>query len=68
MAEKKVKSISCDIPFPISRFDLINQFGNCKIEFTNGDVAYVHNFFGDVEIDEFDSEGELKKVIQALIV
>ena len=53
-----------DVDFPISRKDLISQYGNCQIDIEKGETMKLKDVLDYVEEGTFDSPADLEKAIK----
>jgi len=49
--------------FPISRHEIIQQYGSCKVEFRKGQTMSLKDVFEDVPDETFNSPVEIEKAI-----
>jgi len=50
--------------FPMSKQDLIYQYGNCKVEFTKGHTQKLSDILNEVTDETFNSPVDLEKAIK----
>ena len=50
--------------FPVSKDDLINQYGNCEIEWKKGESMKLRDIFEDVSDKTFNSPIDIEKALK----
>lgn len=50
--------------FPISKNDIVSQYGNCTVEFKKGETMKLSDLLSDVSEETFNSPVDLEKALK----
>ncbi|OGH99235.1 MAG: hypothetical protein A2104_00420 [Candidatus Melainabacteria bacterium GWF2_32_7] len=59
---KAILSVFKETKFPITRQEILQNYGNKEVEYKTGETMKVSEIFGDTKVDKFNSPDDLVQV------